>query len=83
MVAAVVCRIVAVATAAEQDQQDDDPAQIAATETITSTTHKEYLQFIDAVFAAHSMVFRPAGFVQLTGWALPLFSLSVYQSRMR
>ena len=31
MVAAVVCSVVAVATAAEQDQQDDDPAHITAT----------------------------------------------------
>ena len=35
-----------IAAAAEQDQKDDDPAQIAATETAVATkvTHNTYLQ---------------------------------------
>ena len=47
-----------VATAAEQDQQDDDPAQVTATEVIV--THNDDLRDLEfsSSFAAHSKIFR-------------------------
>ena len=67
--AAVAATATAIAAAAEQQEQDDDPAHIATTETtITKVTHNSYLQIFDAVFAAHSMVFRRADFVRLSAF---------------
>ena len=44
-----------VATATEQDQQNDDPAQITATVVIK---HKKYLRNFLSGVAAHSKIFR-------------------------
>ena len=58
-----------VATAAEQDQKDDDPAQVTATEVIV--THNDDLRDLEfsSSFAAHSKIFRSRKKVTLFGEA--------------
>ena len=51
-----------VPTAAEQNQQDDDPAPVAAAKTVI--THKITSENLFAAFAAHSKIFRSRKCVQ-------------------
>ena len=52
-----------VATAAEEDQKDDDPAHIAAEEVVAAVTHKNTSKNLMRFVAAHSMVFLTANYV--------------------
>ena len=55
--AAVITAAQIAAAVAEQDHQQDDPAQIATAEAvITKVTHKDYLPMFDAAVTAHPIL---------------------------